>query len=154
MRYNIKMLLILTAIVAVPLFGVLIVKPAIQTRVLASINHPNGTRLRVIQYFNYQPELFTTSIYFDDGNGEWRWYYFDHQDSYWGTADTEITDSKICITSKNRRVEFDTSTGECTTFHSGRRRYHKKSDTIKSLPPGVDAAPDPRNTLDNNAAAR
>ena len=98
----------------------------------------------MIQYFNYQPELFTTSIYFDDGDGEWRWYYFDHQDSYWGGAEVEIADSEIRVTSKYRNIEFDTSTGECTTLRSGRRRFHENSDTIKSLRSGVEEASNPR----------
>ncbi len=85
MRYSTKTLLILTAIVASLLAMTLMVNSAIKTRVLASVDHPNGTRLRVVQYFNYQPELFTTSIYFDNGDGNWHWYYFDHEDSYWGT---------------------------------------------------------------------
>ena len=125
------------AIIAVLLSIAFMVTAAIQTRVIASVDHPNGTRLRVIQYFNFQPELFTTSIYSDEGDGQWRWYYFDHEDSYWGSASTEINDSKILITSKNRRIEFETSTGECTTFHSDRNRFHKKSDTFKLLPDGV-----------------
>ena len=145
-RYNIKTLLILTGFIGATLSVGLMIRPAIQTRILASVNHPNGTRLLVIQYFNHQPELFTTSIYFDDGDGKWRWYYFDHQDSYWGNADTETADNKIYITSKYRRIEFNTTTGECTTLHSGRQRYHEKSDTIKSLPAGVDEAPNPRAT--------
>ena len=140
MRYNIKTLLILTAIIASVLSVILIVIGAIQTRAIVNVDHPNGTRLRVIQYFNYQPELFTTSIFFDDGDGNWRWYYFDHQDSYWGSAEIEIADNEISVTSKYRNLEFDTSTGECTTFHSGRRRFHEKSDTIKSLPQGLEKA--------------
>jgi hypothetical protein len=54
-----------------------------QTRVIVKVDHPKGTRLCVIQQFNdFSPELFTTSISFDDGDGNWRWYYFDHEDSY------------------------------------------------------------------------
>jgi hypothetical protein len=144
LRYNIKTLLILTAIIASVLSAILIVDGAIQTRAIVNVDHPNGPRLRVIQYFNYQPELFTTSIYFDDGDGEWRWYYFDHEDSYWGGADVEIADNEIRVTSKYRNIEFDTSTGECTTFRSGKRRFHEKSDTIKSLPAGFEEASNPR----------
>ena len=137
MQYKIKTLFLLSAIIAVLLWGFLAVMAAIQPRVLASVDHPNGTRLRVTQCFNYRPELFTTSVYFDDGDGKWRWYYFDHQDSYWGNADTNIVDSKIYVTSKYRSVEFDTSTGECTTFRFGNQRFCEKLDTIKSLPAGT-----------------
>ncbi|MFT5302935.1 MAG: hypothetical protein ACI814_003752 [Mariniblastus sp.] len=144
MRYNIKTLLILTTIIAFVLSAILVVNGAIQTRTIVNVDHPNGTRLRVIQFFNDQPELFTTSIYFDDGDGEWRWYYFDHQDSYWGGAEIEMADNEIRVTSKYRNVEFNTSTGECTTFHSGKHRFHEKSDTIKSLPAGFVEAPKPR----------
>ena len=144
MRYNIKTLLILTVGIAVSLSVLLIVKGAIQTRVIVAVDHSIGTRLRVIQCFNYRAELFTTSMYFDDGDGKWRWYYIDHQDTYWGNAATEITNSKIYVTSKSRQIEFDTSTGECTVFHFGRRRDHEKSNRIHSLPPGVDDVPNPR----------
>ncbi|MDB4766152.1 hypothetical protein OAG71_00545 [bacterium] len=142
-RHNIKTLLTLTAFIAVSLSFILIVKGAIKARVLACVNHPNGTRLLVTQHFNYQPELFTTSLYFDDGDGTWRWYYFDHQDSYWHSADAIISDNKIRITSEYRSLEFDTSTGECVTSHSGRIRRHAKSNTIKMLPSGIDLSTNP-----------
>ena len=83
MRYNIKFLLIITTIIAVSLAVIMSVRFAMQTRVIVKVDHPKGTRLCVIQQFNdFSPELFTTSISFDDGDGNWRWYYFDHEDSY------------------------------------------------------------------------
>jgi hypothetical protein len=144
-HYRIKTLLIVTTATALALSVALIIASAIQTRVVASVDHPNGTRLRVTQQFNYQPELFTTSIYFDNGDGNWRWYYFDHEDSYWGHAETEVSGNSILVHSGNRRIEFDTLTGECNTAHGGRRRFQKKSDKINALPPELDDLPSPEN---------
>ena len=104
---------------------------------IVSVDHPNGTRLRVTQQFNHQPELFTTSIHFDDGDGRWRWYYFDHQDFYWGSADAEIAGDRILVTARDRRIDFDTSTGRCSVMHEGRRRDHEKSEEFVALPAGA-----------------
>lgn len=133
MQYRIKSLLILTTLIGFVLAGIVFVIGATQSRVIASAEHPNGARFRVIQSFNYSPELFTTSIYFDDGDGKWRWYYFDHEDFYWGNASAEIVENKFIVVSRSRRIELDTITGECTTTHSGRTRKIGKSDRVEAF---------------------
>lgn len=138
MQYRIKSLLLLTALVGFVLAGIVFVLGAIQSRVIASAEHPNGARFRVIQNFNYQPELFTTSVYFDDGDGRWRWYYFDHEDFYWGNATAEIDGDKFTVASGSRQIELDAITGECRTIHSGRTRTVAKSDRFKSFSPVLD----------------
>ena len=78
-----------------------------------------------------------TEIFFDQGDGKWRWYYYDHEDSYWGSASYEITGSQIDITSLgNRRILFDTATGDCRwTNASGRSRETDRSTRTEVEPP-------------------
>jgi hypothetical protein len=129
-RFKTKTLLILMTGVAFLLTLTLSVNSMTKTRVVARVDHPNGTRLRIVQAFNYGPELFTTSIYFDPGDGKWRWYYFDHQDSYWDNAESKIANGVVLFISPGREIRFDTISGECTTYHCGRIRSHSRSDRI------------------------
>ncbi len=142
MRYKIRHLLILTAIVGAILSAAIVIHTAIEPRVVVNIDHPNGTRFRVVQEFQYNGDMFDTSIYFDDGDGQWRWYYYDHDDGYWGSAGTEIDGSMINVFSIKRSIKFDTETGECTvTQFEGGRRNQQKSIKFRTLPPGLIANP-------------
>lgn len=126
----------LTAIVGAILSIAVAIRSAIETRFVVNIDHPNGTRFRVVQKFEYSGDLFNTSIYFDDGDGQWRWYYYDHEDWYWGRAETNIDRSIIYVSANKRNVIFDTETGECTVSQlDGDSRHHRKSNRIKTLPP-------------------
>jgi hypothetical protein len=128
--------LILTAIVGAILSAAIVIRTAIEPRFVVNIDHPNGTRFRVVQEFQYNGEMFDTSIYFDDGNGQWRWYYYDHDDGYWGSAETKIDGSIINVFANKRSIKFDTETGECTvTQLEGGRRNQQKSSKFRTLPP-------------------
>ena len=135
MRFKTRHLLLLTAIISVILSVAVAIQSAIKTRLVVNIDHPNGTRLRVVQKFEYSGDLFDTSIYFDDGDGQWRWYYYDHEDWFWGSADTNINGSVIAVSADKRSIVFDTKTGECTVSQlDGDIRIQEKSDVIRTLP--------------------
>ena len=52
---------------------------------------PNGMVLRVVQTCNWSAEPFTTAVYYHRPDGErWGWFYYDHQDDYWGAGHAEI----------------------------------------------------------------
>ena len=113
MRFNLRHLFFLTLTCSLLLCAGLSLRSALATRIVASVDHSNGTRLRVVQRFEYSGDMFNTSIYFDNGDGHWRWYYFDHDDSYWGRAKSEVTENAVRIESNERKIQFDTVTGEC-----------------------------------------
>ena len=134
MRFNLKQMLLATALVGVILTFGLFVFSIVKTRSVVSIDHPNGSRLRVVQEFN--AELFNTSIYFDDGDGQWRWYYYDHEDWYWGSAISQIDGDSIQVTAGIRSIEIDTKTGECAISSAQGNRTYDKSTRITNLPAG------------------
>ncbi len=55
-------------------------------RVVARAVAPDGTEMCIVQKFNWGVELFTTSFVFRRPGGRWGWFYFDHQDLYWGSG--------------------------------------------------------------------
>ena len=125
MRFSLKQLFLLTTVVAITCVAFLIVQHAMATRAIVSEDLPNGTRVRVVQEFSGEP--FNTSIYFDDGDGQWRWYYYDHEDWYWGTADSTFEAGVLHVSTGSRSIVIDTVTGECEISGSqmGNRRYEK-----------------------------
>ena len=112
------------------------VRDAVSTRAVVSEDLPNGTRIRIIQTFSGEP--FETAIYFDDGDGQWRWYYYDHEDWYWGRADTTYADGIVTIDASRRSVVFDTRTGECIIDGSQLGKTETgKSTRVVELPGGL-----------------
>ena len=69
-----------------------------------------------------------------DGDGTWRWYYYDHEDSYWCSADCEIEGPDIYISSPGyRSIQVNTVTGECkVSYADGRIRTYGKSGRTDS----------------------
>ena len=138
MRIRLRLFLLATAIALVAAIG-LFTYSIVKTRLVVNVDHPNGSRLRVVQKLGY--ESFYTAIYFDDGDGQWRWYYYDHNDAYWGSASILIDDNVIKITSDQRRIEMDTKTGDCTISDARENStIMRKSTKIVSLPEGVRGA--------------
>lgn len=134
LRFSTSSLLILVAIVATALSATSIIWAAIQPRVVVCVRHPNGARLLVTQ--DWRGEPFDTSIFFDDGRGSWRWYYFEHEDWYWGNADSSIAGNEIRVSSGGRSVTIDTLTGRCRrTRRDGRDWTTDKSTRTSRIPP-------------------
>ena len=133
MKYQLKHIFVIVAFAAVVITSVLAVKNAVSTRAVVSEDLPNGTRIRIIQTFSGEP--FDTAIYFDDGDGKWRWYYYDHEDWYWGRADTTYADGVLTIDAGRRSVVFDTRTGNCIIDGSQLGKTEtEKSTRIVELP--------------------
>ena len=53
-------------------------------RIVARAVAPDGTEFCVVQTCNWDLEFFTTSCYYRKPGGEWGWFYYDHEDWYWG----------------------------------------------------------------------
>jgi len=138
MQFTLRHVFLIILIVGAILGTGLYLQSKLEPRIVASVDHPNGTRLRVVQKFEYSGDLFDTSIYFDNGDEKWRWYYFDHDDSYWGTADTDVQGNEIRIESRQRSIVFDTVTGQCRISNQevGDRTYDRATQIV-DLPPGI-----------------
>ena len=72
-------------------------------RVIARAVAPDGTEMCVVQQCNWSAEPFTTSFVYRRPGSTWGWFYFDHQDLYWGSS----------------RVALDTNAG-VAVFYRGR----------------------------------
>lgn len=136
-QFRLVHLMIIVTTVCASLAVASAIRKAMEPRVVAGVDHPNGTRLLVTQKFGSIGEPFATEIFFDDGDGTWRWYYFDHEDSYWSCADCEIAGPDIYISSQGyRSIQLNTVTGECRVSNAeGRVRTNEKSTRVDSLPP-------------------
>ena len=72
----------IAGLAAAAMFVAHIAHPRIVARALA----PDGTELCIVQECNWSPEMFTTSFVYHKPGVEWRRFYYDHQDVYWGSA--------------------------------------------------------------------
>jgi len=89
MRVRTQIILIVIAI-AVVVMGVLLVRHIDGPRVVARAVAPDGTEFCVVQKCNWEFEFFTTSCFYRKPGGRWGWFYYDHEDWYWGRGRTEI----------------------------------------------------------------
>ena len=122
----------------------LVVRAAVELRVVASVDHPSGSHLWVTPKYGVISEPFVTEIFFDDGDGNWRWNYYDHEDSYWGSADCEVIGSEIHVKSPgNRSIQIDAFTDECSVWNAqGRTRCYGKSTRTDARPPALSDSAD------------
>lgn len=67
-------------------------------RIVARAVTPDGVELRVIQGCNWDPEGFYTSVYYRKPGSPWGWFYYDHQDIYWGSGRAEVNPQAKRIT--------------------------------------------------------
>jgi hypothetical protein len=80
MRIRALIILVVIVVAATGLFCWHIRVPRIVARAVT----PDGIEMCIVQQCNWSPEPFTTSfVYRKPGTG-WRWFYYDHQDNYWG----------------------------------------------------------------------
>jgi hypothetical protein len=74
-------------------------------RVVARTVAPDGTEFCVVQTCNWDLEFFTTSCYYRKPGGQWGWFYYDHQDWYWGRGRAEVDSvAKRISIYRNQRV--------------------------------------------------
>ena len=114
-RWKIIMaLFIVAALVAV----VLLPRHLIGSRVVARVLTPDGSELCVIQRGSFD-ELpwFNTSFFSRPAGGPWQWYYFHHEDKYWGRSRVSIDTNAQMATFYRRgspAIAFDYATGSYT----------------------------------------
>lgn len=79
-------------------------------RIVARVATPEGLEACVLQKFNCSGEPFTTSFVFHKPGQPWKWFYYDHQDWYWGMARVVVapTSNSLVIYRGNfRAITFD-----------------------------------------------
>ena len=59
-------------------------------RIVGRAIAPDGTEMCIVQQCNWSTEMFTTSFVYRRPGGDWRWFYFDHQDGYWGSSTVSL----------------------------------------------------------------
>jgi hypothetical protein len=79
-------LLVVALIVGISLFIRHISVPRVVGRAVA----PDGTEMCIVQECNWDAEPFTTSFVYRKPGTDWSWFYFDHQDWYWGASRTSF----------------------------------------------------------------
>ncbi len=81
-------------------------------RIIASAKASDGTEIKLTQARNQGwAEPYTVSLWVRPAGRNWRWYYVDHQDSWWRTGkisiNTEQTKAKIIKGGKDLIAELD-----------------------------------------------
>jgi hypothetical protein len=76
--------------VVLVIVAILFVRHIDGPRILARAVAPDGTEFCVVQTCNWDLEFFTTSCYYRKPGGQWGWFYYDHQDWYWGRGRAEV----------------------------------------------------------------
>ena len=100
-------------------------KNAITTRTIVSVDLPENKRFRVVQTFGGEP--FDTKLYFDSGDGQWGFYYYEHEDWYWNSAETKIEGDIVSVMRNgNWTIRFNSSNGTCEVKR--RDGWYKVSD--------------------------
>jgi hypothetical protein len=100
---------------------------ALSPRIVAHAVTPDGVEACVLQKFNGGGEPFTTSFVFRKPGGPWKWFYYDHQDWYWGSGRVALdTTSNIIVIfrGKDPAITFDWNQ-ELYTLH---RRHQQMRD--------------------------
>jgi hypothetical protein len=107
---------------------------ALSPRIVARVVTPDGVEACLLQKFNYSGEPFTTSFVFHKPGGPWKWFYYDHQDWYWGSAHVVLnttSNEMVIYRGKDRAITFDWNK-ELYTLH----RRNDRRDDPSSLPAG------------------
>jgi len=63
-------------------------------RVVARALGPDGVEMEIVQQCNWGAEPFTTSFVYRKPGQDWGWFYFDHQDWYWGGGRVSVDTNK------------------------------------------------------------
>jgi hypothetical protein len=126
-------ILIIATVVAVVLGSALIVRHLSTPRIVGRVTTPDGVELCVVQKWNGEP--FNTSFVFRKPGAQWGWFYYDHEDWYWGHARITLdTNSRIArvLRGDTEAITFQWPT-ETYTMHRWRRTITGAQGT---MPPG------------------
>jgi hypothetical protein len=128
-------ILIVAAIAALVFGSALVIRHIASSRIIGRAVTPEGVELCVVQKCNWDGEPFTTAFVYRKPGGPWNWFYYDHQDWYWGHArivlDTNSTVAKI-FRRDTEAITFDWAT-ETYTMHRWKRTITGPQGT---MPPG------------------
>ena len=70
-----------------------------QPRLVARAVAPDGTEFCVVQTCSWDFDFFTTSCYYRKaGHDRWGWFYYNHEDWYWGHGRAEVDPAAKRIT--------------------------------------------------------
>lgn len=103
-------------------------------RVVARAVTPDGVEMCIVQQCNWNAEPFTTSFMYRQLGGVWRRFYYDHQDTYWGSGHASLdTNARVAVfyRGSSPAVTFDWAT-ETYTLH----RWHRTDTNPWQLPAG------------------
>ncbi len=128
----------LIACVAVVAFLAHIAHPRIVARAVT----PDGTELCIVQECNWDPEMFATSFVYHKPGSRWRWFYYDHQDGYWGSARVKLdTNANVAV--------FYRGGSPAVTFRWDSEIYtlHRLSRTLTNAPENLPANWTPQTSL-------
>jgi hypothetical protein len=129
-RYYVILSLGLAGLAAIALWAA----QALSPRIVARVVTPDGVEACVLQKFNWSGEPFTTGFVFRKPGGPWKWFYYDHQDWYWGTARVVLDASSnmlVVYRGKDRAITFDWDK-ELYTLH----RRNEQRENPSSQPTG------------------
>jgi hypothetical protein len=79
-------------------------------RTVARAMTPEGIELRIVQECNWSIEPFTTSFVYRQPHQNWQWFYYDHEDLYWGTG-------AVSLDTTNHVAVFYRGSTPAVTFH-------------------------------------
>ncbi len=103
-------------------------------RIVARAVTPEGIEMCIVQRCNWSGEPFTTSFVFRKPGGRWGWFYYDHQDTYWGSGHALINTNTALAVFYRRgapAVSFDWA-AETYTLH----RWNRTDTAPEWMPAG------------------
>ena len=104
-------------------------------RIVGRAVAPDGTEMCLVQECNWSAEPFTTSFVYRRPEGRWGRFYFDHQDTYWGS-------SRSTVDTNAQRAVFYRGDSPAVTFAWTTETYtmHRWNRTMTGaqwqVPPG------------------
>lgn len=107
MRRRIQLLIVIGLVM---LLGLLI-RWVVVPRTIASAIAPDGTQMCIVQQWGGEP--FATSFVYRKPGKAWGWFYYDHEDWYWGSGHVVVdTNRTAAIFYREGKVtaEFDWAT--------------------------------------------
>ena len=110
--FKIRHLFLLTIVISLFIPACLWIQYATSTRTLAAIDLPQNKRFRLIQTTGGEP--FDTKIYFDSGDGQWGFYYYEHEDWYWDDAIVQSDEDTLNVYRNGiLTIQLNTRNGSC-----------------------------------------
>ena len=139
-----KVKLILAAAALAIVLGVLtFVAHLTGPRVVGQAVSPEGVEMCVVQRYNWSGEPFTTSFVFRKPGKNWGWFYFNHQDSYWGN-------SRVVMNPSNQTAVFYRGTAPAVTFDWASETYtlHRRNQIVTGAQNRLPAGWSPKRSTD------